>query len=394
MKRQSALLRIALFAMLVASLFQFNPAVTVGVVLLGAVLLACTNFGDGKGIAFEGITATIIDIRGKAYSEIIEEILFQNSTLNDKLVAFEEGVKAETIFTENENLAVMQGYTAGEPDSHGELGLFDALVTPKKVMFFMKFNPDSLRTSRFKTTMKAGAWNTASSEFEKVVLGNYANAISVDAEFKFWNAISTQTAAAIAALVDGTDNDEIGEAEQVLAASLPTNTFVLDGVIARMLYNNSNKDATPGVGGRIKVEGRIITVENIADEYEKVYQAIPDVVTADSNPIQPFIYAPYNHKKMINTFNKNRQFRDIFDVSDDKKKYYYNGVEIKFIPLPANVMIAARWDFICWCTDLLADIQKMEVNKVSPTQDMMFTKHVFTQAAHVMNQKYNVLYIG
>ena len=54
------------------------------------------------------IVASIVDIRGKAYEPVITEILFENDTVASNLVAFETDVKAETIFTENVNTAVIK----------------------------------------------------------------------------------------------------------------------------------------------------------------------------------------------------------------------------------------------------------------------------------------------
>ena len=78
----------------------------------------------------------------------------------------------------------------------------------------------------------------------------------------------------------------------------------------------------------------------------------------------------------------------------DYKTYFYNGVEIKFVPIPENCMIAARQDYIVWCTDLASDLQYMEINKIANNRDDMFLKKVFTLAAHIVNQRYNVLYLG
>jgi len=36
------------------------------------------------------------------------------------------------------------------------------------------------------------------------------------------------------------------------------------------------------------------------------------------------------------------------DIARDK--YYYNGVEIKFVPLPENCIVAALPSNLVWCT--------------------------------------------
>ena len=328
------------------------------------------------------ISATIVDIRGKAYEPIIEELLFENKTVADGLVAFEDDVKAETIFTENDNTATMQAYTSGAPSSSGTLGLVDISVTPTKLMFYQEFDPNTLRSSRFKRDMKSGAWSTASSEFERVILGSYSKAISYDAELKFWSGITAATKTAIAALTPGTGQAAVGAAEQTWAAAQTAS--LVDGVVAKMIYNNG------ALGTRIKRLGTTITSSTIAAEYAKVYGDIPALVLASGEA--PFIYAPHSHKQLINIYNVSATYRDLFSVQGDK--YFYNNVEIKFVPLPENCMIAAKKDHLIWCTDLLSDINFMEINKIANNRDDMFVKHVFSQAAHVVRQAYNVLYLG
>lgn len=333
-----------------------------------------------------GIVASIVDIRGKAYEPIITEILFENDTIADKLVAFEDDVKAETIFTENINTATMQAYTCGAPTSQGTLGITDTAVTPVKVMYYQTFCMEDLRTSRFKRDMKKGAWNTASSEFERDVLGSYGTLISHDAEIKFWTGLTAATQTAIAALTPGTGQTSVGAAEQTWAAAQTPSLF--DGIVGKMIYNSG------ALGKRVKVLGTTITSANIDAEYAKVYAAIPAVVLKMVKKNPPYIYAPYSHMQMINILNTNALYRDKFSVSDDKTKYWYNGIEIKFVPLPENCMIAALPNNLIWCTDLLSDIAFMEINRVAPNQEMLFVKNVFTEASHIVNQKYNVLYLG
>jgi len=328
------------------------------------------------------ISATIVDIRGKAYEPIIEELLFENKTVANNLVAFETDVKADTIFTENSNIATMQAYTSGAPTSSGTLGLVDTLISPTKLMFYQEFDPNALRSSRFKRDMKPGAWNTASSEFERVVLGAYGKEVSYTGEQKFWSGLTAATQTAIAALTAGTGQAAVGAAEQTWAAAQTPS--LVDGVIGRMIYNNA------ALGTRIKVLGTTISSSNIAAEYAKVYAAIPAVVLAQGE--QPYLYAPHSHKQLINIFNISATYRDLFSVQGDS--YFYNGIEIKFVPLSENVVVAAKPSHLIWCTDLVSDINYMEINKIANNRDDMFVKHVFTQFTHVVNQAFNVLYVG
>lgn len=323
-------------------------------------------------------------IRGKAYEPIFEELLFQNKTISEGLVGFETDVKSETIFSENENTVAMQAFASGAPSSSGDLKVTDTIVTPTKVMYYNEFNPDTLRTSRFKRDMKAGAWNVASSEFERVVLAAYGNKVSSDSEVAFWTGITSATKSAIAALTPGTGQAAVGAKEQTWAAAQTAGQ--IDGVVAKMIYNNG------ALGTRIKRLGATIDATNIAAEYAKAYGDIPAVVL--NGVEKPLIYAPYSHKQFINIYNVTATYRDLFSVDLKADKYFYNGVEIKFVPLSENAMIVARPSHLVWCTDLLADINAMVIDKIANNREDMFVKHIFTIAAHVGNQKYNVLYLG
>lgn len=336
------------------------------------------------------ISYNIIDIRGKASENVIAEILFQNKTISEGYVTFEEEVKNEVIFSEGSTTVSMQAYTSGVPTAGGSLDLFDVTVTPTKYMYYHPFDPNVLRPSRFKRDMKAGAWEVLSSEFERIVIGGmYANKISYDAELKFWSGITLTQKSAIAALTAGTANTSIGADEKTVAAALPTGE--INGVVASMMYNAWNSTLTAGVGARIKVDGVVVTVANIQAEVEKVYQAIPAELLASAT--QPVIYMPHVNKQFINSHNKIvTNYKNAFDVSGNK--YYYNDVEIIFVPIPANVMIAMAKQHVFWVTDLTSDINKVEINKVGLNQDLMFIKHVGTLACYVANQKYNVLYCG
>lgn len=334
-----------------------------------------------------------VDFRGKAAEPILEELLFENETISGDLVTFEDDVKANTIFTEASADAVMQAYTSGAPTASGDLNAFDVAVTPEKVMYYTEFDPDKLRFSRFKRDMKPGAWEVFSDEFERLVIGgHYAKKVALDAEAKFWNNVTEATKTAVAALTPGTENDKVSTAEQALVASTTSGLF--DGIVQRMIYNTSRAGGSAAVGERIKVEGTTITSSNIKDEYDKLYAAIVPV-TLSGNVTPPYIYAPRSHKQMINIYNNNpANPREAFSVSDDKKTYHFNGVEIKFVPLPENVMIAAKKEHLFWCTDLLSDFNEVKMDRIANNREDMFLKNIMTLIPHVGNQAFNTLYVG
>lgn len=330
------------------------------------------------------ISATIVDIRGKAYEPILAELLFENKTIADNLVTFDTDVKYDSVVTETSNTVAMQAYSSGAPSSSGTLTILDTALIPTKVMYYQEFDPNTLRPSRFKRTMRPGAWEQASTEFERVVLGSYAKEISYDAEVKFWTGITSATQTAIAALTAGTANNQIGAAEKTWAAAQTAALF--DGVVTKMMYNSG------AVGGRIKVAGTTITSSNIATEYGKVYAAIPAVTLAQGE--KTLIYAPYSHKQLINIYNVSATYRDLFAVDIARDQYFYNGVEIKFVPLSENVIVAGLPSNIIWGTDLLSDFNKMEINKIANNREDMFVKNIFNIGVHIGRQANNVLYVG
>jgi hypothetical protein len=325
-----------------------------------------------------------VDIRGVAADPVISEIIFENKTISEGLVAFETGIKAGTIFTENVNTVTMQAW-AVSPSASGTIGLSDVIITPVKVEYLDSFTPNDLRTSRFNRDMKPGAWNDVSDEFAKLVLNGVAKSIAADAESKYWNGATSATKTAVAALTAGTGNTSVGAMEKTLVAAMPTTLF--DSVITRAIYNNG------AVGGRIKVAGTAaITASTIAAQYQLLYAAIvPETLSAADE--KPFIYAPRSHKQYINIANVNATYRDVFSVDMVADKYYYLGVEIKFVPLAENVMLVALPSNLKWCTDLMEDLNQVMIDKYPAPQKNYFYDVVFTIFAHVINQRFNTLYV-
>lgn len=338
------------------------------------------------------LTYNIVDYRGKAAEPIIEELLFENDTIAKGLVTFEEDVKAETIFTEATASATLQAYTSGAPTTAGDLTAFDVKVTPTKVQFYQEFDPQNLRYSRFKRSIKPGAWELLSTEFEQMVIGGlYAKQVSLALENQYWNSVTSATQTAVAALTAGTAQTSVGTAEKAKIAALSAGQ--IDGIIAKMVYNDSNASATAGVGTRIKVVGTTVTYSNIKAEYDKIYAAIPAVALNETE--KPVIFAPKSHKQMIvQANNVTTDYTKPFNADASFENIYFNGLKVEFVPTPENVVIAAHKTHLVWCTDLVADVNTMEINKIANNQEKMFLKNNMTLAAHVVNQKFNVLYIG
>lgn len=328
--------------------------------------------------------SSVVDIRGVAADPVISEIIFENKTVSEGLVAFETGIKAGTIFTENVNTVTMQAW-AVNPSASGTIGLNDVIISPVKVEYLDSFTPNDLRTSRFNRDMKPGAWNDVSDEFAKLILNGVAKSIAADAESKFWNGATSATKTAVAALTAGALNTQVSAAEKTVVAAMPTNLF--DSVIARAIYNNG------AVGGRIKVVGTAaISASTIVAQYQLLYAGIV-AETLSAADEKPYIYAPRSHKQFINIANVNLTYRDVFSVDMVADKYYYLGVEIKFVPVAENVMFVALPSNIKWCTDLMEDLNQVMIDKFPQPRKDYFYDVVFTIFAHVINQRFNTLYV-
>lgn len=340
------------------------------------------------------ITYTPVSLRGQAAEPVFAELLFRNNTIADELVRFEENIKAGSIISEFGVTVTRQAYTSGAPTAAGSINPTDKEVTPIKQMYYDEFDPDQLRPSRYNRDMAAGAWNVISGEFMQMLMESVAPKIALQAEVDFWNGASSATKTAVAALTPGTGQGSVGAAEQTYVAAAPTSLF--DGIVTTLIYNSPNAETAAGVGARVKVAGTTITSSNIATEYAKLYAAIPAVLfnPAETGGDKPYIYAPYSHKQLINIFNVTATYRDLFSVEPVTGKYFYNSVEIKFVPVPENCMIVSLPNDLVWCTDLLSDLNLLNIDKIANNREDMFYKAIFTELAWVVRQKNKVLYLG
>jgi len=210
-------------------------------------------------------------------------------------------------------------------------------------------------------------------------------------ENEFWNGATAATKTAVAALTAGTAQNAVGAAEKTAVAALTASQ--IDGVLVKMIYNASNATATAGVGTRVKVVGTTVTAAVIKAEYDKVYAAIPAAALTGAE--LPTIYAPRSHKQMIiQANNVTTDYTKPFQVDASASNIYFNGLKVEFVPLPEKVIIAALKSNLIWATDLKSDINKVEINKIANNREDMFIKNNMTLAAHVVNQKFNVLYVG
>jgi hypothetical protein len=337
------------------------------------------------------ITGTQVDIRGAAVEPILEEVLFANKTISEGYVTFASDIKAGTIMTETGVDVTAQLYTGSALSSSGSMTVNDRIITPTKLEYKQTFLQEALRAGRFGRSMNPGAFNIESSEFASVVLAQYAPNVSQDAENIFWGGITSTTKTAIAALTPGAGQGSMTAATQTAVASLTAG--LLDGVFSKVLYDNS------ALGGYIKVTGTTVTASNIAAEIGKIFLAIPAENLEDT--VSPTaIYCPRAWKQLCynanNTVGAAQQVNFQISGNDfNSAKVYYNGVELIFVPTPNNLMAyAQRKAAIFFCTDLLDDVNRFIVDKLTADSDVQFVRTIYTLAAHVGQASKGVLYGG
>lgn len=321
---------------------------------------------------------------------ILEEVLFDNKTIANGWVTFNDNIKAGTLLTDEVISVTAQLYTGAALASSGTITLNDRTITPTKLEYKQTYLQEALRTSRFKNTMKPGAWNIESSEFASKVLAKYGPNVSEDAEKIFWGGITAATQAAIAALTPGAGQGSITAATQTAVAALTPG--LVDGVFARALYDLA------AIGGYIKVTGTTVTSSNIAAEMAKIYAAIlPVILNDESNP--PIIACPRAWRQLArianNAVGAAQQINFLFDGEGTNARCYYNGVEMIFVPTPNNLMAYQyQATAVSWNTDLLDDVNRFETGLLVNDGDTEFVRAIYTLAANVAQATNAILYGG
>lgn len=323
--------------------------------------------------------------------KVLEEVLFANKTISEGYVTFNDNIKAGTIFTEENMSVTAQLYTGAALSSSGTITLTDRTITPTKLEYKQTFLQDALRSSRYKRSMKPGAWNIESSEFASDVLAKYGPNVAEDAESIFWGGITSATKSAIAGLTPGAAQGSMTAATQTAVAALTAG--LVDGVFAKVLYDNS------ALGGYIKVTGTTVTSSNIAAECAKIFAVIP-AENLNDTASPTVIYCPRAWKQLCysanNAVGAAQQINfDIVGAEFSTSKVYFQGVELLFVPTPNNLMAyAQRKAAVSWNTDLVDDVNRFEVGKVANDGDTQFVRAIYTLAANVGQATKGVLYGG
>jgi hypothetical protein len=335
------------------------------------------------------------------YTELeqIQQELYQDArTFREGLIDIDEGHKSGTDVYESKVTVTMTALNTGEVTATGNIDLA-VQKTPVSLVAFNyedRINDNVLKGTRFEKSMKAGAFNVISDEFDKKVLIEVTPAIGADLENKVWNGATTATKAAIAALTPGAGQGSITAAAQAAVAAMPTTLF--DSLITRILYNDSQSKATPGagLGDYIKVTGTTVTSSNIAAEYGKLYAGAPSKLFDGIET--PYIFAPLGDRQLIkianNAVGAAQQINFVVEGSGANERIYYNGVEIKFHPIGALFRVLTVPKYLKLLMDLKGDMSSLQVDRVANGAMQRYIKNTQAMNTWVTNQRYITLYGG
>lgn len=338
-------------------------------------------------ISYSGQTT----IYGPNLVPVLREIFFENQTVNNGWVTFNDNMKSGTIITNTSMTVTAQAYTGAALSSSGSITLTDRAVSLTKLEYKQTFLDEAIRTGRFNQSMSKGAWNIESNEFNTKVLGMYAPKVSADAEILFWGGVTSATKTAVAALSPGAGQGSITAAAQTEFATLTAG--LVDGIFSKAFYDNG------AIGSYIKVTGTTVNPSNIATEVGKIFAAIPAKCLQDTNdPV--YIYCPRAWKQLIyNANNAVGAAQQInFTVVGENfgtSRVYYNGVELVFVPVPSD-----KWAYannvsrVMWNTDSKDDVSKVDIGTVANDGDTRYLRAIYTIHTHIADAANGVLYGG
>ena len=330
------------------------------------------------------------------YAEIIQEIYADSPTFRGETIEIVEGHKSGMDIYESSASITFTAANYGAVTTDNI-----SLKAQKSVVNLNTFNAEgiidesSLKGTRFQRSMKAGAYNVVSDEFDQKVLIQVQPAIGAKLESWVWNGATTTTKTAIAALVPGAGQGSISAGAQALVAAMPVTLF--DSVPVRMLYNDSQSKTVPGagLGDYLKVDSpAAVTTSTIVAEYVKIYNRIPDEVLVMTGDDAPIIYAPKAHYKLIKSVNNVQgvALQENF-VGNSFNDMYFNDVKIIFVDLVGFAIVAQKKN-IMLVMDLLSDSSQLIIEKEANASTRRILKLINSMATWVVKQKWNVLYNG
>ena len=341
------------------------------------------------------ITYTGTKTEAGEYAEIVQEIYADSPTFRGETIELVEGHKSGLDVYESSAEITFSAANYG-PVTADNVNL----KAQKSIVNLKTFNVEgiidesSLKGTRFEKSMKAGAYNVVSDEFDQKVLIQVQPAVGAKLESWVWNGATAATKAAIAALVPGAGQGSVSAGAQALVAAMPTTLF--DSVPATMIYNDSQSKAVPGagLGDYLKVAGTTVTTANIVAEYVKKYNAIPNDVLVMTGDDAPVIFAPKAHYKLIKSVNRvqGAALQENF-VGNSFNDMYFNDVRIIFVDLVGFSIVAQKKN-LKLVMDLLSDSSQLIIEKEANASTRRILKLINSMTTWIVKQKYNVLYNG
>ena len=330
------------------------------------------------------------------YPEIVQEIYSDSPTFRGETIEIVEGHKSGMDIYESSADVTFSAANYGPVTTDNV-----ALKSQKSTVDLKTFNVEgiidetSLFGTRYEKSMKAGAFEVVSDEFDKKVLIQVQPATSAKLEGNVWNGATTATKVAIAALVPGAGQGSVSAGAQALVAAMPTTLF--DSIPATMIYNNSQSKAVPGagLGDYLKVASpATVTSASIVAEYVKIYNTIPNDVLVMTGDQAPIIYAPKAHYKLIKSVNRvqGAALQENF-VGSSFNDMYFNDVKIVFVDLVTFAIVAQKTN-LKLVMDLLSDSSQLIIEKEANASTRRIIKLINTMNTWVVRQKWNVLYGG
>jgi hypothetical protein len=332
--------------------------------------------------------------------EVVAEIYSNSGTFRDNIIDVQQGHKSGTDVYESKATITMTALNTGGVVTTGNinLGINRTGVPLFTYNYEDTIDDNVLKGTKFEISMKQGAFETISDEFDKKVLIQVAPAIGEDLENKIWNGATAATKALVAALTPGAGQGSISASAQALFAAMPTQLF--DSIPAKIIYNNSQAKTVPGagLGDYIKVAGTTVTSVNIAAEYGKIYAGAPEKMLNNTDPnFQPVILAPRGDRQLIKIANNSvgaaQQVNFLVEGSGATEKIYYNGILIDFCPL-VGFRILTAGKFLKLLMDLESDTSSLNIDRMANGAMQRFIKNIGSIATWVTNQRYITLYNG
>jgi hypothetical protein len=329
------------------------------------------------------------------YAEIVQEIYADSPTFRGETIELVEGHKSGMEIYESSAEITFSDANYGQVVTDNV-----ALKTQKSIVNLKTFNVEgiidetSLLGTRFERSMKAGAFEVVSDEFDQKLLIQVQPAVGAKLEAWVWNGATTATKAAIAALTPGAGQGSITAAAQTKVAAMPTTLF--DSVTATMIYNDSQSKTVPGagLGDYLKVTGTTVTTANIVAEYVKIYNAIPNDILVMTGDQAPVIFAPKGDYKLIKSVNRVQGVAQQENfVGNSFNDMNFNDVKIIFVDL-VDFRICGQKNNFKLVMDLLSDSSQLIIEKEANASTRRILKLINTMNTWVVKQKWNVLYNG